>query len=184
MSKRSPARIPYIPLFGKIAQFQLNTPPVSVLYHPKAVLWARYSAGHLRTAFPLCSTVRPLLRTVFTLFVTKHGLHVRSHVVKPCWIHAPLSSLVVGTYQDRVSETVIANRRNLSDIVNKGLPKGVLSKHLRLVWLIERFAWIKGTVLQYRATVLPNVGIARVLGIIFVRVIKRILPRNRGGWVG
>ena len=112
MSKRSPARIPYIPLFGTIAQFQLNTPPVSVLCHPRAVLWARYSAGHLRTAFPLCSTVRPLLRTVFTLCVTKHWLHVRSHVVKPCWIHTPLSSLVVGTYQDRVSETVIADRRN------------------------------------------------------------------------
>ena len=42
----------------------------------------------------------------------------------------------------------------------------------------------KGTVLQHRATVLPNVGIAYVLGMIFVRVIKCILPRNRGGWVG
>ena len=42
----------------------------------------------------------------------------------------------------------------------------------------------KGTVLQHRATVLPNVGIIYVLGIIFVRVIKRILPRNRGGWAG
>ena len=38
MSKRSPARIPYIPLFGTIAQFQLNTPPISVLCHPRAVL--------------------------------------------------------------------------------------------------------------------------------------------------
>ena len=42
----------------------------------------------------------------------------------------------------------------------------------------------KGTVRQHRATVLPNVGIAHVLGMIFVRVIKRILARNRGGWVG
>ena len=42
----------------------------------------------------------------------------------------------------------------------------------------------KGTVLQHRATVLPNVGIVYVLGMIFVRVIKRILPRNRGGWAG
>ena len=42
----------------------------------------------------------------------------------------------------------------------------------------------KGTVLQHRATVLPNVGIAHVLRIIFVQVIKRILPRNRGGWTG
>ena len=42
----------------------------------------------------------------------------------------------------------------------------------------------KGIVMQHRATVLPNVGIAHVLGMIFVRVIKRILPRNRGGWVG
>ena len=40
----------------------------------------------------------------------------------------------------------------------------------------------KGTVLQHRATVLPNVGIAYVLGIIFMRVIKRILARNKGGW--
>ena len=69
----------------------------------------------------------------------------------------------------------------LSDIVNKELPKGVLSKHLRLVWLVERSAWIKGTVLQYRAIMLPNVGITHVLGKIFMRVIKRILLRNRGG---
>ena len=41
-----------------------------------------------------------------------------------------------------------------------------------------------GTVLQYRATVLPNMGIAYVLGMIFERVIKRILQRNRGGWAG
>ena len=39
----------------------------------------------------------------------------------------------------------------------------------------------KGTVMQYRAKVLPNVGITYVLGIIFVRVIKRILPRNKSG---
>ena len=42
----------------------------------------------------------------------------------------------------------------------------------------------KGTVLQHRATMLPNVGIAHVLGIMSVRAIKCILPRNRGGWVG
>ena len=34
-------------------------------------------------------------------------------------------------------------KRLLSDIVTKGLPKGVLSKHLRFVWLVERSAWIK-----------------------------------------
>ena len=36
-----------------------------------------------RTVFPLCgsSTVRRRDRTVFTLCVTKHGLHVRNHVV-------------------------------------------------------------------------------------------------------
>ena len=39
----------------------------------------------------------------------------------------------------------------------------------------------KGTVLQHRATVLLNVGITSVLGMIFVRVIKRILLRNKGG---
>ena len=39
----------------------------------------------------------------------------------------------------------------------------------------------KGTVLQHRTTVLLNVGIAHVLGIIFVRVTECILPRNRGG---
>ena len=42
----------------------------------------------------------------------------------------------------------------------------------------------KGTVLQHRATVLLNVGITYILGIIFMRAIKRILPRNRGGWAG
>ena len=39
----------------------------------------------------------------------------------------------------------------MSDIINKGLPKGVLSKHLWLIWLIKRFTWIKGIVLQHRA---------------------------------
>ena len=42
----------------------------------------------------------------------------------------------------------------------------------------------KETVLQHRATILPNVGITHISGIIFIRVIKRILPRNRGGWAG
>ena len=41
----------------------------------------------------------------------------------------------------------------------------------------------KGTVLQHHATMLPNVGITYVLGMISVRVIECILPRNRGGWV-
>ena len=39
----------------------------------------------------------------------------------------------------------------------------------------------KGTVLQHRATVLPNMGITHVLRIISMRAIKRILPRNKGG---
>ena len=55
MSKRSPARIPYILLFGTIAQFQLNTPPVSVLCHPRAVLWARYSAGKQAALYSHCA---------------------------------------------------------------------------------------------------------------------------------
>ena len=42
----------------------------------------------------------------------------------------------------------------------------------------------KGIVLQYRATILPNVGIAYISGIIFMRIIKRILARNKGGWAG
>ena len=42
----------------------------------------------------------------------------------------------------------------------------------------------KGTVLQHRATVLPNVGITHVSRIISVRPIKRILQRNKGGWAG
>ena len=42
----------------------------------------------------------------------------------------------------------------------------------------------KGTVLQHRATMLPNVGITYVLRIIFVRAIKCILPKNKGGWAG
>ena len=40
----------------------------------------------------------------------------------------------------------------------------------------------KGIVIQHRATILPNVGITYILRIIFVRAIKRILPRNKGGW--
>ena len=39
----------------------------------------------------------------------------------------------------------------------------------------------KGIVLQHHATILPNVGITHILRIIFVRVIKCILPRNKGG---
>ena len=39
----------------------------------------------------------------------------------------------------------------------------------------------KGMVMQHRATVLPNVGIVHISGMISVRAIKRILPRNRGG---
>ena len=35
----------------------------------------------------------------------------------------------------------------------------------------------KGTVLQHRATVLPNVGIIHVSGMISVRVIESILPK-------
>ena len=42
----------------------------------------------------------------------------------------------------------------------------------------------KGIVLQHRATILPNVGITYILRIIFMRAIKRILPRNKGGWAG
>ena len=42
----------------------------------------------------------------------------------------------------------------------------------------------KGIVLQHRATVLPNVGIAHISGIISVRAIRRKLPRNKGGWAG
>ena len=42
----------------------------------------------------------------------------------------------------------------------------------------------KGPILQHRATILPNVGIIHISGIISMRVIKRILPRNKGGWAG
>ena len=42
----------------------------------------------------------------------------------------------------------------------------------------------RGTVTQHCATILPNMGITHILGIIFVRVIKCILLRNRGGWAG
>ena len=132
MSKRSPARIPYIPLLAQSRNSSSTLP----LFPYSAILGlcfvARYSAvsqaapyshcvgrpqcGYpIRTVFTLCGSPHSAVnssRTVFTLCVTKHGLHVRSHVVKPCWIHAPLSSLVVGTYRGRVSETVIADRRN------------------------------------------------------------------------
>ena len=42
----------------------------------------------------------------------------------------------------------------------------------------------KGTVLQHRATMLPNMGIAHVLEIIFVRVNREYITENRGGWAG
>ena len=71
----------------------------------------------------------------------------------------------------------------LSDITNKGLPNGVLSEHLRSIWKeakFERSAWIK----EHRATILPNVGIIYVLGIISVRVDRKYITENRGGWAG
>ena len=71
----------------------------------------------------------------------------------------------------------------LSDIINKGLPNGVLSKHLRSIWkeaMFERSAWIE----EHRVTMLLNVGIAYVLGVISVRVNKEYITENRGGWVG
>ena len=37
----------------------------------------------------------------------------------------------------------------------------------------------RGTMIQHCATILPNVGIAYVSGIIFMRSIERILPRNK-----
>ena len=42
----------------------------------------------------------------------------------------------------------------------------------------------RGIVIQHCATMLLNVGIVYILGIIFMRVIECILPRNRGGWAG
>ena len=42
----------------------------------------------------------------------------------------------------------------------------------------------RGTVTQHCATMLPNVGIAHVSGMISVRETERILPRNRGSWAG
>ena len=46
MSKRSPARIPYIPLFGTIAQFQLNTKNIRLTYPgiSKQKAWERFKA--------------------------------------------------------------------------------------------------------------------------------------------
>ena len=41
-----------------------------------------------------------------------------------------------------------------------------------------------GTVSQHCSIILLNVGIVYVLGMIFVRVIECILPRNKDGWVG
>ena len=35
----------------------------------------------------------------------------------------------------------------------------------------------KGTILQHRATILPNIGITYISGITFVRATERILPR-------
>ena len=58
----------------------------------------------------------------------------------------------------------------------------MLSKHLRFTWKevkFERSAWIK----EHRATMLPNVGIAYVPGIIFARVNRDYIAENKGGWV-
>ena len=71
MSKRSPARIPYIPLFGTIAQFQLNTPPVSVLCHPRAVL----CGGTVRFVKPHC------IPTVWVVYSAVSQAALCSHCV-------------------------------------------------------------------------------------------------------
>ena len=42
----------------------------------------------------------------------------------------------------------------------------------------------RGTVIQHCATMLPNVGIAYVLGMIFVWANREYIAENRGGWVG
>ena len=39
----------------------------------------------------------------------------------------------------------------------------------------------RGTVPQHRATILSNMGITHISGIISVRATKSILPKNRGG---
>ena len=67
------------------------------------------------------------------------------------------------------------------NIINKGLPNAVLSKHLRLIWKeakYERSVWIE----EYRAKMLPNVGIAYVSGMISVRANREYIAENRGGW--
>ena len=40
----------------------------------------------------------------------------------------------------------------------------------------------RGTVAQHCATMLPNVGIAHVLGIISVRANREYIAKNKGGW--
>ena len=42
----------------------------------------------------------------------------------------------------------------------------------------------KRTITQHCATILPNIGIIYILGIIFVRVNKKYIIKNKGGWAG
>ena len=68
-------------------------------------------------------------------------------VMCPSYVSAPLT---MGTHQGPLAQGTLGGlwplwhlRPLLSDITNKGLPNGVLSTHLRFIWLVERFAWIE-----------------------------------------
>ena len=76
----------------------------------------------------------------------------------------------------------MSRRCLLLDIINKGLLNRVLSKHLRFIWKevkFERFVWIE----EYRATMLPNVGIVYISGVISTRVYKEYIAEDKGGWI-
>ena len=59
MSKRSPARIPYILLFGTIAQFQLNNYNIEPFAKPGNPRGARGLSGTVKTLKPPPKTENP-----------------------------------------------------------------------------------------------------------------------------
>ena len=76
----------------------------------------------------------------------------------------------------------------MSDITNKRLPNGVLSKHLRFIWKkakFERSAWIKelchNTAPQSYATKRRNSSCFRND---ICAGNKEYITKNRGGWAG
>ena len=68
----------------------------------------------------------------------------------------------------------------MSDIANEGLPNGVPSKHRPFIWEEAKVCEVcmsRRTVPPHHATMLQNVGIAHVSGMISMQAIKSTLPK-------